>query len=72
MGSTDNTFRDVLNNCKKSRFMKGKKFQSQSHIDVHQLGQKPLVEVSENTHLLTEKDDEDSSGDNKNEENKIN
>ena len=52
--------------------MKGKKFQSQSHIDVHQLGQKPLVDVSENTHLLTEKDDESSSGDNKKEEKKNN
>ena len=39
--------------------MKGKKFQSQSHIDVEKFGQKPLVDVSDNTHLLTEKDDED-------------
>ena len=50
--------------------MKGKKFQSQSHIDVERFGQKPLADVSDNTHLLTEKDDEDQDSNDGNEEKK--
>ena len=44
--------------------MKSKKFQSQSEIDVTQIGAKPLADVNDNTYLLTEKDDEDDNDSN--------